>query len=102
MNNRKFKCKECGEAFVEKKTLDAHMEIKYSDERNYVCNFEGCGIAFKSEQALRNHMKSHSDEKLHQCPYCKEAYKTNQNLQRHVFKKHPKEYQQENDPKVEE
>ena len=102
LNNRKFKCEECGAAFVQKGHLDAHMKHKHSDERNYVCNFEDCGKAFKSEQALNNHKKSHSDEKLHQCRYCPKAYKTNQNLQTHVYKEHPEEYKQENDQKVEE
>ena len=102
LNNRKFKCEECGEAFFEKRHLDDHMRYKHSDERNYVCDVEGCGAAFKSEPALKQHMRSHSDEKPHQCPYCKEAYKTNQDLRTHVFKIHPEEYNKENDPKVEE
>jgi len=102
-DNRNFKCTEYGEAFVHKKTLDDHMKHKHSDETNYVCKVEGCGQAFKSEAALRGHMKSHSDKKPHQCPYCKNAYKTNQDLQSHVFKKHPEEYKEAtNDPKVEE
>ena len=102
LNIRKFKCKECGEAFVEKKTLDAHMERKHSDERNYVCEVKGCGRAFKTKSDLRDHKKSHSDKKPHQCPYCPKAYKRFEPLQTHVFKKHPEEYNQENDPKVEE
>ena len=102
LNNRKFKCEECGAAFVQKGHLDDHMKHKHSDERNYVCDFEGCGEAFKSEPALYIHKKSHSDEKLHQCRYCPKAYKTNQNLQTHVYKEHPEEYKQENDQKVEE
>ena len=102
LNIRKFQCTECGEAFVQKGHLDAHMKHKHSDERNYDCDFEGCGEAFKSEQALRDHKKSHSDKKPHQCPYCKKAYKRFGAMQTHVLYKHPEEYKQENDPKVEE
>ena len=101
-NIRNYKCSECGAAFVEKKTLDDHMKYKHSDERNYFCDVEGCGEAFKTEANLRGHMKSHSDEKQHQCPYCEKAYKINRDLQTHVYNKHPEEYKKENDPKDEE
>ena len=99
---KNYKCEECKEAFVTQTELKNHKKRKHSDERNYVCDFEGCGEAFKSEPALYIHKKSHSDEKLHQCRYCKKAYKTNQNLQTHVLRKHLEEYKQENDQKVEE
>ena len=78
------------------------MERKHSDERNYVCDFKGCGKAFKTKVDLSNHKKSHIDKKQHPCPYCKKAYKTHQDLQGHVFKKHPEEFKAVNDPKVEE
>ena len=79
------------------------MEIKHSDERNYVCDFEDCGKAFKTQRCLEHHMKSHSDKKPHQCPYCKKSYKYHQALQTHVSKTHPEEYKEAiNDPKVEE
>ena len=71
LNNRKFKCEECGEAFVEERTLNDHMERNYSDERNYVCDFKGCGKTFKTEVDLNNHKKSHGDEKPYPCSYCK-------------------------------
>ena len=47
-------------------------------------------------------MKSHSDEKPHQCPYCKKAYKDHGDLRTHVFQIHLEEYKKENDAKVEE
>ena len=75
---------------------------KHSDERNHVCDFEGCGEAFKTEDNLRAHKKSHSDKKPHKCPYCPKAYKRFDAMQTHVFKKHPEEYNQENNSKVEE
>ena len=102
-DNRNFKCTVCGAAFTRQDVLDAHMKHKHSDERNYVCEVEGCGQAFKSEANLRSHMKSHCDKMPHQCPYCKKAYKRHGSLQTHVFKKHPEEYKEEtNNPKVEE
>ena len=102
LNIRRFKCSECGDAFVQKKVLDDHMKYKHSEERNYVCEVKGCGKAFKSEANLRSHMISHSDEKKYQCPHCEKAYKTNRDRQTHVFKEHPEEYKKENDPKDEE
>jgi len=43
LNIRNFKCLKCGEAFLRQHHLDAHMEHKHSDKRNYVCKVEGCG-----------------------------------------------------------
>ena len=102
LNIRNFKCLKCGEAFVQKIHLDAHMEHKHSDERNYKCEVEGCGMAFKSKRNLTNHMRSHSDERPYKCPYCEKDYKTLTPLRTHIFKKHPEEYKQENDSEVEE
>ena len=103
LNIRNHKCKEYGDAFTRQDVLDNHMKHKHSDERNYVCEVEGCGQAFKSENNLKEHMKSHSDKKPHQCPYCTKSYKTHTGLQTHVYTKHPKEYKEEtNNPKVEE
>merc|ERR1711976_1040196 len=86
LNIRNFKCLKCGEAFVLKKHLDAHMEHIHSDERNYKCEVEGCGMAFKSKQSLAAHMRSHSNERPHKCPYCEKDYKRHGHLQNHVFK----------------
>ena len=103
---KEYKCPdpECEKSFVTKLELDDHIARKHSDERNHICDFEGCGEAFKTEADLRQHKKSHSDKRLHKCPYCPnpKAYKTLQSLRTHVSKKHQKEYKEENDPKVEE
>ena len=53
LNIRNYKCSECGAAFVEKRHLDDHIKYKHSDERNYFCDVEGCGEAFKTEATLR-------------------------------------------------
>merc|ERR1712012_1536133 len=84
LNIRNFKCLECGEAFTRKDVLDAHMKYKHSDERNYVCEVEGCGKEFKTKASLTNHMKSHSDERPHKCPFCEKDYKQHRHLQTHV------------------
>ena len=104
LNIRKHKCPKCQEAFFRKHHLENHMERKHSDERNHICDVEGCGKAFKTEVDLRNHKKTHSDKKLYKCPYCPnpKEYKYFQALRTHVFKKHPEEYKEENDPKIEE
>ena len=102
LNIRKFECPECKEKFGRKYALDNHMKCKHSDERNYVCEVKGCGNKFKTQSALTKHMKSHSDERTHQCPYCDKTYKTNEGLLCHVYLKHPEKYKEGNDPDVEE
>ena len=103
---KEYKCPdpECEKSFVTQWELDRHMAHKHSDERNHICDFKGCGKAFKTEGGLNIHMKTHSDKKLYKCPYCPnpKEYKYFQALRTHVFKKHPEEYKEENDPKIEE
>lgn len=47
--------------------LREHSETKHSDERNYIC--QHCGKAYKTDKALRNHLKS-GHGKLEQCQKC--------------------------------
>ena len=56
------------------------MKRKHSNERNYGCEVEGCGKAFKTENNLKGHVKSHSDKKPHQSRYCEKAYKSFSNF----------------------
>ena len=98
LDERNFKCSECGDTFFQKHHLDDHIKYKHSKERNYVCDVKVrgkvCGKSFKTETGLNNHKKTHSDEKPHQCPHCKKAYKTLKPLRTHVYKEHQEEYQQ--------
>ena len=71
-------------------------------KKNYVCEVKGCGEAFKTKPDLTKHMKTHSNERTHQCPYCEQAYKDHRNLQTNVYLKHPEKYKEGNDPEVEE
>ena len=99
---KKHKCPKCEDKFVTQGDLNLHMARKHSDKRNYICDFKGCGKAFKTQSDLSNHKKSHSDKKPLKCPYCPKEYKRFSNLRTHVYKKHPEEYKEENDPKIEE
>ena len=91
LNIRNFICSKCGEAFVQKIALDNHMKYKHSNDRNYICDVEGCGKAFKSKSNLAQHKQTHSEERPHQCPYCEKAYKHFKDLLTHVDTKHSKE-----------
>ena len=65
-------------------------------------------ITFDKLKAVAKHLKQKQisenirKEKPHQCPYFKKSYQIFGAMQTHVFKKHPEECKQENDPKVEE
>ena len=107
-----MKCPDCSETFKNSKELETHIKQfhfvtdyqcphckKYlRSERNYVCDFKGCGKAFKTKVDLSNHKKKQSDKK-----HVLIVKKSLQNTSRPSrFKKHPEEYKAENDPKVEE
>ena len=76
-----FKCPECKKAFFLKNELENHMKHNHSNDRNYVCDVEDC------------------EERPHQCPYCEKAYKSLQSLLTHVYSKHPKGDDNENNSK---
>ena len=88
---KNFKCPKCKTAFSQKIELQNHMKYKHSDDRNYICDVEGCGKAFKSKSNLAQHKQTHSEERPHQCPYCEKAYKQFNDLLTHVDTKHSKE-----------
>ena len=58
-------------------------------------------VMFKTEVGLIQHKKTHSEEGWpHQCRYCPNSYKTFVGLLIHVYKKHSKVDDEDNNSKV--
>lgn len=60
--------------------------------KNIVALFQQCDSAFSSKQLLRNHIKSHSDQRPHACPHCERAFKMKAQLQIHIRRIHTPGY----------
>ncbi|KAJ1419996.1 Zinc finger C2H2-type [Sesbania bispinosa] len=107
----------CGKTFIDAGALRKHSHIH--GERQFVCHYEGCGkfkdnihqilfggglycycediltiaiMAFSLDFNLRSHMKTHSQENYHICPYpdCGKRYAHEYKLKNHIASHHEK------------
>jgi len=85
---RRFKCehKGCEKSFVYQAHLRFHTQHAHMGYCPYICDFEGCGRCFYSENHLIVHLRAHSGVKPFVCPYdsCKKAFTTTGNLRNHI------------------
>lgn len=63
--------------------LSLHKRNVHSDDRPYVCTFEGCNKRFKAQAAYNHHLNTHSEEKKFNCPFCDKSFKTSVQLAGH-------------------
>lgn len=68
-----FSCPDCETKFSSLTAVENHKKFIHLNEWSYIC--DQCGKATYSEQMLKDHMVSHSDEKPFECEFCKKSYK---------------------------
>ena len=83
-----FKCDQCGKAFTQKANLNKHIESVHSTEKKFTC--EQCGHQASRSDALTQHKRTHTGEKLYKCPYesCSFAAHETGHLNYHIRIKH--------------
>ncbi|KAI1007318.1 hypothetical protein K3495_g895 [Podosphaera aphanis] len=85
---KNFRCTYAGccKKFNRPAKLAAHMR-SHTNERPFVCNFEGCGKSYLQDKHLKHHIKSsHTQERNFQCEWedCKKKFLTATRLKRHL------------------
>lgn len=67
-------------------------EKEHSGEKNFVCNFEGCGKKFSRKYDLKIHYRIHTQEKPYACTFegCGKKFSRNSVLMEHVRNVHLK------------
>lgn len=78
---------------MEKTTKNIESELSCSgvkENKNFICNYEGCGKSFDFKWILERHRNSHFCFKLFKCEYptCCKSYKSRENLHLHIKNKH--------------
>ena len=82
-----FSCDQCGEKFAKKLYLKDHVQMKHSEEereRNWPCEYPGCGQAFYKKGHLDRHVIIHAEEKPYKCDHCDKTFAQNGGLLEHI------------------
>lgn len=78
-----FTCSVCEKQFVSANSLSSHTNNCHGEQRGKVqCDI--CGRLVSSKMSLRQHLRTHSEEKPYQCHVCGKSFKQCAQLSAHV------------------
>ncbi|XP_063706530.1 myoneurin [Culicoides brevitarsis] len=92
---QKYECRFCHERFRNKDALDRHV-YHHTNERKFICSFEGCSSSYTNVAHLRRHVKRvHVDKVQNQSVDCIDAdcagtFSSIENMRRHFREVHQK------------
>jgi len=85
-----FKCIHCNEVFMSRSSLRDHQIRLHGREGTIMqCEHDGCNKTFTNPALLRNHSRTHTDDRPFQCPYCDSRFKAKYHMENHS-KRHTK------------
>ena len=85
-----LQCSNCEKVFKSKSSLRDH-EIRNHGRKGEIfkCDFESCEKDFTNPALLRNHLRTHTDERPFSCSYCNCNFKAKFHMENHS-KRHTK------------
>ena len=79
-----FKCKLCDVFYPKKWYLKLHIRT-HTNEKPYVCDFEGCTKSFARPGSLSEHKKrTHERVLSHICPICEKPFYDRRDMLTHI------------------
>lgn len=86
VDGERFKCDKCPMKFRSWSEIYYHKAV-HTTERNFICDFEGCGKAFKGKRDLRGHKSRHETKNVKNfgCINCGLKLKSKYSLNRHLL-----------------
>ncbi|XP_067950675.1 uncharacterized protein [Watersipora subatra] len=87
----RLRCRRCSERFTSKSDYQLHLKSQICSTgftQTYTC--QACGYCALTRQRLIVHMRTHSGERPHRCPFCSYAATQQAPLKRHMQNIHLK------------
>ena len=87
-DKRDKECDICGKKYTNLIYLNSHQI--YHEAPKFSCTFNGCTKKFFKHFKLKDHQKTHTDQRDHECQLCDKKFFTSTHLRRHHLNLHIK------------
>ncbi|XP_034044429.1 zinc finger protein 271-like [Thalassophryne amazonica] len=85
VHNKPYVCNTCDKRFKMKRALKKHEQVHASHAKQE-SKCQHCDRAFAKLIDLKYHLKTHTEERPHQCPCCIETFAKKEDLDQHCLK----------------
>lgn len=80
---KKFLCTDCGETFINGRSLRIHVARKHEQDAAHICQI--CGVGFRNLYQFRDHVKVKHDPKIYKCLHCDKAFSLEARMKHHLM-----------------
>ena len=81
-SNAQLKCPNCIKVMSNEKNLNLHIKRVHLQLKDFFC--DQCTSCFSTNQELKSHSLSHSENRYFKCSFCEKSFKTKNYLKIHI------------------